>query len=175
MHRKKIQTVAIISDTHGFLNKDIAEVIKQCDIAVHAGDVGNADVIAAIQPKSGQVYLVKGNNDIAPKWPVEQKSMLAQLPEHIELDLPGGKLAVIHGHRQNPLAARHTLLRKLYSTARVIVYGHSHRLCIDQEHIPWVLNPGAAGKSRTYGGATCLVLHVSHNHWHLDTVRVTGS
>jgi len=170
-----VKTVAIVSDTHGHLDRRIAEVIRRCDIAVHAGDVGSAEVIDAMQPKSGQVYLVKGNNDVASKWPAAQITALNQLQESVTLDLPGGRLVVIHGHKQNPVAARHALLRNLYSTAHLIVYGHSHRLCIDQEHVPWIVNPGAAGKARTYGGPSCIVLHVSRDHWHMDTVRVTDS
>jgi hypothetical protein len=168
-----IEKVAIISDTHGCLNSQIAEVIRQCDIAIHAGDVGNAQVIESMRPKLGQVHLVKGNNDTASKWPNDQHNSLHQLQDHIALDLPGGKIVVIHGHKQNPVAARHALLRKQYTFARAIVYGHSHRLCIDQEQIPWVLNPGAAGKARTFGGPSCLILHVSPNSWHVDTIRIS--
>ena len=168
-----IKTIAIISDTHGYLDPQIAAKIRQCDIAIHAGDVGNAQVMESIQPKSGQVYLVRGNNDVAAKWPNEQRDRLHELQEYLTLEVPGGSIAVIHGHKQNPVAARHALLRKRYPFARAIVYGHSHRLCIDQEEIPWVLNPGAAGKARTYGGPSCIILHVSHNSWHLDTIRIT--
>jgi len=167
-----IEKIAIISDTHGYLNPQIAEAIHQCDIAVHAGDVGNAEVIESMRPKLRQVYLVRGNNDTASKWPNHQKDCLHQLHEQITLDLPGGTIAIIHGHKQNPVASRHALLRKKFSFARAIIYGHSHRLCVDQEHEPWVLNPGAAGKARTYGGPSCLILHVSHSHWHLDTIRI---
>ena len=175
MRLDTVKTVAIVSDTHGHLNERIAEVIQQCDIAVHAGDVGNAQVVQAMQPKLGQVYLVKGNNDVASKWPAEQKSVLAQLQECITLELMGGQLVVLHGHKQNPVAARHSVLRKLFCTARLIVYGHSHRLCLDQDHAPWVVNPGAAGKARTYGGASCVVLHISPDHWRLESIRVTDS
>jgi putative phosphoesterase len=170
-----IQKVAIISDTHGYLNGQIAEVIHQCDIAIHAGDIGNAQVIESMQPKSKQLYLVKGNNDTASKWPNDQKYQLHELQEQITLDLPGGKIVAIHGHKQNPVAARHAILRKQYAFARAIVYGHSHRLCIDQEHTPWILNPGAAGKARTFGGPSCLILHLSHDYWHLETIRITDS
>jgi putative phosphoesterase len=170
-----IQTVAIISDTHGYLNPQIAESIKQCDIAVHAGDVGNADVMESMQPKSGHVYFVKGNNDVASKWPSGQQHRLHELQEHITLEVSGGKIAIIHGHKQNPVVARHALLRKQYPFARAIVYGHSHRLCIDQEDTPWVLNPGAAGKARTFGGPSCIILHISNNRWHLETIRITDS
>lgn len=170
---RAIRKVAIISDTHGDLNVQIAATISQCDIAIHAGDVGDAQVIESMHPKSGLVYLVKGNNDVASKWPNDQHRRLHELQEQIILEVPGGQIAVIHGHKQNPVAARHALLRKLYPFARAIVYGHSHRLCIDQEQTPWVLNPGAAGKARTFGGPSCLILHVSHNSWHLRTIRIT--
>lgn len=168
-----IEKIAIISDTHGYLNPQIAAEISQCDIAIHAGDVGNAQVMESIQPKSGQVYFVRGNNDVAAKWPNGQQHYLHQLQEHLSVKVPGGEIVVVHGHKHNPVASRHALLRKQYPLARAIVYGHSHRLCVDQEQTPWVLNPGAAGKARTFGGASCLILHVSQNSWHLDTIRIT--
>jgi len=37
--------VGIIADTHGFLDPRIADYIADCDLAVHAGDVGGADVL----------------------------------------------------------------------------------------------------------------------------------
>jgi len=168
-----IQKIAILSDTHGHLDERIAARIRECDIAIHAGDVGSAQVIAAIQPKSGQVYPVRGNNDVGAKWPPGQNKHLQQLQDSLTVDVPGGQIAVIHGHKHNPVAARHALLRKQFPHARAVVYGHSHRLCIDQEQTPWVLNPGAAGKARTFGGPSCLILHVSHDNWHLDTVRLS--
>ena len=35
--------VAIIADTHGFIDPRIAEAVRACDVAVHAGDIGNAE------------------------------------------------------------------------------------------------------------------------------------
>jgi putative phosphoesterase len=173
VHRLMVKKIAILSDTHGYLDPQIAEHIRQCDIAIHAGDVGNAHVMESIQPKSGKVHFVRGNNDVASKWPDEHKERMHELQESDTVEVPGGSIAVIHGHKQNPVAARHALLRKRYPYARAIVYGHSHRLCIDQEQLPWVLNPGAAGKARTFGGPSCLILHVSPNHWHIETIRIT--
>ncbi|WP_455203007.1 metallophosphoesterase family protein [Kaarinaea lacus] len=163
--------VAIVSDTHGVLDYRIAELIKQADIAVHAGDIGNADVIHEMQPKKGNVYAVLGNNDVAAKWPTQQHNVLHTLPEQIVVNLPGGELHVVHGHKQTSNATRHKKLRHLYPQARVIVYGHSHRLLLDQSDLPWVINPGAAGKSRTFGGPSCLLLRASHAHWQIDSVR----
>jgi predicted phosphodiesterase len=43
----------------------------------------------------------------------------------------------------------------------VIIYGHTHKQIIDKSSMPWVINPGAAGQTRTNGGPSCLILEVS--------------
>ena len=87
------------------------------------------------------------------------------------LELPGSVLAAEHGHRVNPVAQRHALLRTRHAGARAVVYGHSHRLAVDQTKQPWVLNPGAAGRSRTFGGPSCLVLTASIDRWNIEVCR----
>ncbi len=94
----------------------------------------------------------------------------ASLPQQVEVQLPGGTLVVIHGHR-TPARQRHALLRRRFPGARAVIYGHSHRLVVDQDQTPWVLNPGAAGHSRTFGGPSCLVLSAAGTCWALETVR----
>ncbi|MGC9008924.1 MAG: metallophosphoesterase family protein, partial [Halothiobacillaceae bacterium] len=93
---------------------------------------------------------------------------LRELPERVEIDLPGGILAVEHGHRVLPAALRHARLRERHPDARAVVYGHTHRLVIDREAEPWVLNPGAAGRIRTYGAPSCLVLNAGADQWSVD-------
>lgn len=164
-------TVAIVSDTHGGLDSRVAEIVAGCDHAVHAGDIGNSSVLEALRPRSGRVLAVRGNNDVPRKWPVQDLPVLAQLPTQAALDLPGGRLAVVHGHRCGGLALRHQRLRKAFAEVRVVVYGHSHRLACDQEALPWVLNPGAAGYSRTFGGPSCLLLRASEGEWSVEIRR----
>ena len=86
------------------------------------------------------------------------------------MSLPGGTLVVIHGH-QTPARGRHERLRRRFPHARALVYGHSHRLLLDQEALPWVLNPGAAGRTRTHGGPSCLVLTADADCWTIRTFR----
>ncbi len=163
--------VAILADTHGHGDSRIQEVVADCDYAVHAGDVGNAAVLEDLHPRGGIVVAVRGNNDLPGKWPVDDATVLKQLPAEADLELPGGRLVVVHGHRAGSVATRHAWLRERYSTARLVVYGHSHRLVCDQSHTPWILNPGAAGRARTFGGPSCLVLHASDRNWHVETHR----
>ena len=163
--------VCLLSDTHGVLADPIAELVRDCDIAVHAGDIGGAAVLRALEPRSGKIVAVLGNNDVAEKWPATDRKLLKDLPAEAELDLPGGILGVEHGHRVNPVAARHSKLRKRHPQARAILYGHSHRLSCDLERAPWVLNPGAAGYNRTFGGPSCLLLYAGQRNWRVEERR----
>lgn len=163
--------VAILSDTHGALDARIAAQVLQCDVAVHAGDIGNAAVLTALQPRGGRVLAVRGNNDTAAKWPPADHAVLNGLAESALLELPGGILAVVHGHRAGGTAERHARLRRQFPAARAIVYGHSHRLVCDRDAPVWVLNPGAAGRARTFGGPSCLVLHAGIRVWRVEILR----
>jgi putative phosphoesterase len=162
--------VAILADTHGHLDPRVAELAATCDIAVHGGDIGNAGVLTALQPRSGRVIAVLGNNDVPGKWPIHERDLVGAVPEVAEIELPGGILIAIHGH-QLPAADRHNRLRRRFRHARAIVYGHSHRLVADQDTIPWILNPGAAGRARTYGGPSCMILSACKHGWILRVER----
>src|SRR5688500_199731 len=87
----------LLSDTHGFLDPRISELARACDLAVHAGDVGSADVLRALRPRQGRVIAVKGNNDLPEKWPRGQMTALTRLERYAAVDLPGGQLVITHG------------------------------------------------------------------------------
>ncbi|MDX1593248.1 MAG: metallophosphoesterase family protein [Gammaproteobacteria bacterium] len=163
--------VALLSDTHGYLDPRIARLVEDCDIAVHGGDIGGFGVLRELQPRLGRVVVVRGNNDTPRDWAGKDTTGLADLPRLAELDLPGGRLVVIHGHRSGPLYERHERLRRRFHDARAIVVGHSHRQACDCEGEPWVLNPGAAGKYRTFGGPGCLVLTAARHDWLVERYR----
>jgi putative phosphoesterase len=162
--------VAILSDTHGTLDARIQDLVTRCDLAVHGGDIGNADILARLQPRLGRVFAVLGNNDNLRLWPAHDQALLSRLPEVVEIALPGGCLVVIHGH-QTAARDRHARLRSRFPDARAVAYGHSHRLVLDTDTSPWILNPGAAGRTRTYGGPSFLVLTASEAEWRVEVRR----
>jgi hypothetical protein len=162
--------VAILADTHGNLDVRVETLVADCDLAVHGGDIGNAGVLEHLRPRQGRVIAVTGNNDCKRKWPPEQRHFLDNLREQEDLELPGGMLAIIHGH-QIAARNRHERLRRRFPRARAIVYGHSHRLIADRDLEPWVLNPGAAGRARTFGGPSCMVLDATEQNWELRIER----
>ncbi len=166
--RRKVQ-VLIVADTHGVLDPRIAELASTCDYAAHAGDIGGIGVLRALTPRR-KLVAVRGNNDVPGKWPNDEANFLQMLPDEAALMLPGGELVIVHGHRGGA-HSRHQRLRQTYPAARAIVYGHSHRLLCDQSEEPWVLNPGAAGRARTFGGPSCLILQVADRQWAVERLR----
>ena len=160
-------TVGILSDSHGYLDPRIAEIVNQCEHIVHAGDIFNAHVLEQLKPKK-LLTAVAGNNDYDSFWSEEEIDIVNALPQDDQLELPGGLLVVEHGHRfgNHP---EHEQLRDSHQDARLIVYGHTHHRIIDQDAIPWVVNPGASGKVRTHGGPSCLILHASEDEWDIET------
>jgi putative phosphoesterase len=163
--------VALISDTHGVVDPRIAELIAGSDWVIHAGDIGNASVLHQLARLAEKLVAVRGNNDTPGKWPQADHTILAALPHERRITLPGGELVVVHGHRLTPASQRHHRLRQRYAGVRAVVYGHSHRLVEDTAAEPWILNPGAAGRARTYGGPSCLLLRIRGDLWHVEPHR----
>jgi uncharacterized protein len=165
--------IIIVSDTHGALDERIAHEARRSDVVVHAGDIGSRQVLEALTPPSGEVHAVRGNNDVRDKWPRSDWEFLESLPWEVRLDLPGGQLVVVHGHGYGYPGRCHERMRGDYPHARAVVYGHSHRRCADQSASPWVLNPGVAGKVRTFGGPAYCRLRASASRWRLEPIQFT--
>ena len=158
------QRVLILSDTHGQVHDGIARLSEAADWVVHCGDIGDANVLAKLQPRN-RVIAVFGNNEAPSRVSQEDSLLFDSLPETAEIDLPGGVLAVVHGHRHNPAKRRHELLRRRFPGVRAVAYGHSHKWLIDTDAKPMIINPGAAGRDRTFGGPSCLLLRADPAHW----------
>ncbi len=163
--------VGVISDTHGSINVHVQNHLQDCEVILHAGDIGSINVINQLKSISHNVIPIRGNNDVAAKWPAHEHKELKIINELAEIKLPGGIMVVTHGDKFNPVASRHKKLRENFPTAKAIVYGHSHQLVCDQSDTPWILNPGAAGKNRTKGGASCLVVLTSKDQWAISEFR----
>jgi putative phosphoesterase len=157
-------TIGIISDTHAHLDERIIKLIKKCDYAIHAGDVCGEDILAAMRPKTGEVFVVAGNND-------HYCHDSGPLADELILELPDGKISIEHGHEHGMSHPSHQSLRKKYANSRIVVYGHTHKQLVDKDALPWIINPGAAGLTRNHGGPSCLVLHCDHNDWQIEMIR----
>jgi putative phosphoesterase len=164
-------TVALVSDTHGHIYPEVLAVVARCDRVVHAGDICGRHILEALHRHNANVIAVAGNNDVPERWPETERDVVIGLPRIAELELPGGLLAVEHGHEHGWASPDHAGLRAAHPHAKMVVYGHTHHRLVDKSRDPWIVNPGAAGKIRNNGGPSCLVLHASPGHWEIEAFR----
>jgi putative phosphoesterase len=165
----------VLSDTHGAIDNQILDYLSDSDVILHAGDIGSFEVIKKLTAVTPKFFAVAGNNDKKEKWPQNQHSKLKRIPCEIDLQINHFSVYLTHGHQFNPAAKRHLRLRKLQANKDLVVYGHSHHLISDLENKPWIINPGAAGKVRTHGGASCIKLVFEEGQIHINEFRSNHS
>jgi len=158
--------VAIISDTHEQLSDQVKVLADTCDLVIHAGDIGSSAVLESLQPKTGHVIAVAGNNDKPYLWDFKDWDLVKNLPVIQQLQLPGGRVAIEHGHKHDMYLPEHNDLRNAHPDVRLVIYGHTHIQLIDQQNPGLhVLNPGAAGFTRNKGGPSCIILSIDGDNW----------
>lgn len=124
--------IGIISDTHGLLRPEAERRLTGVDHIVHGGDIGHAEVIAALR-RIAPVTAIRGNVD-TDDWAREYADTeLVRLAER--------SIFVVHDLKTlqiDPVALG----------IDVIVSGHSHVPKIETAGGVLYLNPGSAGRRR---------------------------
>jgi len=167
-------TIGVLSDTHSYVNPSIATHLNNCDVILHAGDIGSISVIKQLQSNCKHVISVCGNNDNTLQWQQDEHAELKNIPQIAEVALPGGTISLTHGDEYYAdYEIWHQKLRDNFANSKAVIYGHSHKLVCDQSHRPWVLNPGAAGETRVHRhGVSCLIIQASNENWQVKEYRV---
>ena len=130
--------LGIISDTHNLLRPQVFEVFREVDRILHAGDIGDSDILTGLEAIA-PVTAVWGNTD--------DMAMRAKVPEVVETDIEGFRFLVVHGHQLGSPTPES--LNQAWPDAEVIVYGHTHRpLLTIVDQVVTVMNPGGAGPFR---------------------------
>jgi putative phosphoesterase len=124
--------VAVVSDTHGLLRPELLPLLKGADHILHAGDVGNPEILEALRAIA-PVTAIRGNVDVY--------GDCALLPATEVLELGGLLLYMLHSRNDldiNPEAAG----------IRVVISGHSHQPSVETHRGVLYLNPGSCGPRR---------------------------
>jgi putative phosphoesterase len=132
MASARVRNVGVISDTHGLLRPEAIDALRGADLIVHAGDVGNADVLDALRAIA-PTTAVRGNVDTG-AWG-------ATLPATEVVEVGRVRLYVLHDISTldlDPKAAGFA----------VVIFGHSHRPSAERRNNVLYLNPGSAGPHR---------------------------
>jgi putative phosphoesterase len=124
--------VGLISDTHGLLRPEALSALAGCDFIVHAGDIGDPEILVALAALA-PVTAVRGNND--------RGAWADGLPESASLNIGAVGIHVLHD-----LAA--LAIVPVAAGVRVVVSGHSHRPSVVHRDGVLYVNPGSAGRHR---------------------------
>jgi putative phosphoesterase len=141
--------IAVLSDTHSprfwkSCPPRVAAALDGVDLILHAGDVCLRETLEELE-QLAPVLAVRGNNDgeDVGAWGA---------PDTLEVELEGLRVAMIHD--SGAKAGRGLRLRRLFPTADLVVFGHSH--------IPWdevyddqrAFNPGSPTDKRRQSHGT---------------------
>lgn len=124
--------VGLISDTHGLLRPEALDFLRGSKHIVHAGDIGQASILAALA-QLAPVTAVRGNNDTG-DW-------AAALHEAAQLRIGEVRIHVVHDRAHFGLELRP-------GGPNVVVCGHSHQPLVETCGDVLYVNPGSAGPRR---------------------------
>ena len=144
----------MLADTHlhgdlSTLPPEVWDMVDASDAVLHAGDVVTSDLLHALR-KRRPVHAVLGNNDT---------SLVRTLPDRIELELAGVRVAMVHD--SGARSGRERRMRRWFPDADIVVFGHSH-IPIDAEGEDGqrLFNPGSAVQRRRQPHRTAGVLEL---------------
>ena len=132
-----ITRVAVISDTHGLLRREVVAEIQGCAHILHAGDIVKEMDLDELR-LYGFIYAVRGNNDV---W----QDGLRDLAGILRFEIAGVSFVMTHDRRDVP--------RNLEGV-QVVVTGHTHRYSEEWIDGRLWLNPGSCGRARFGGDVT---------------------
>jgi hypothetical protein len=124
--------IGVISDTHGLLRTEAVEALRGSEVILHAGDVGEPEVLRQLK-RIAPVVAVRGNVDDEP-W-----AKRLQPTEMIERE----RQAIYILHRIADLD-----LKPEAAGVAAVIYGHSHQPLIEWRNGVLYFNPGSAGPRR---------------------------
>ncbi len=123
--------VGVLSDTHNLLRPRVLELLAGCDRILHAGDVGELEILRRLE-RIAPVAAVRGNTDTG--------ATAAELPGELTGSLDGLAFGMIHRREDVP--------RDWPPRQGLVIFGHSHRPEMEWRGRCLLLNPGACGARR---------------------------
>jgi hypothetical protein len=135
--------IGVISDTHGLLRPEAAHALREVGLILHAGDIGNPEVLTGLE-SIAPVVAVRGNND--------KEAWADAIPETQTIEIGGVSLYMVHD------------IKTIGGDAAgkdVIIFGHSHKPLVEYRSEVMYLNPGSAGRRRFSLPVTVAILKIT--------------
>lgn len=145
--------IGIISDTHGVLRDDVMEILKDCDIIIHAGDFDRGEILDRLR-YMGNVYAVRGNND--GEW-------ANGLKKSLRFSIDGANFFMTHNRKDVSWELGDT---------DIVIFGHTHRYFEEKIDGRLWLNPGSCGRPRFGGELSMVVMNISDGEYSLNKIML---
>lgn len=133
--------IAILADTHGLLRPEVTEILKQCELIFHAGDINSPEILEALEQIT-PLYVVRGNND---------KEWAKDIPLFVTAAVCGHSFYMCHKKKDIPAEP---------GNADFVIFGHSHKYEVFQDGGRTWINPGSCGPRRFHQPVTLAVLTI---------------
>ena len=141
--------IGIISDTHGLVRPQAIEALKGVEMILHAGDVGNQEVLDTLN-EIAPVVAVRGNND--------KGDWAESLPDWEVVEVGDVSIYMLHDVKEIDISPSG-------GGFQVVVSGHSHQPSVEERRGVLYVNPGSAGPRR-------FTLPVSLAHLHVNGANI---
>ena len=129
-----IVRVAVLSDSHGMLRREVVAELQDCTHILHAGDVVRESDLDELR-LYGNIYAVRGNNDL---W----QHGLRDLAGLLRFSIAGVSFLMTHDPWDVP---------RSLEGVQVVVCGHTHKYRMEEIDGRLWLNPGSCGRA-SFGG-----------------------
>ena len=138
-HKKDSFLVGVISDTHGHLRPEVAEAFTGVDLIIHAGDIGNHEVLETLRTIA-PVHAVRGNMDggWAHGLPATEVVEIGEILIYVLHD--------VYFLNLDPVAAGFV----------AVINGHTHKAAVEKRNGVIFLNPGSASPFSSSGTVALL-------------------
>jgi putative phosphoesterase len=124
--------IGVISDTHGLIRPEAIRALRDSDLIIHCGDIGDPSVLDALRTIA-PVRAIRGNND--------RGTWAKRIPEHDIVTIGSQSVFVLHNLAELELDLE-------ASGVTAVLSGHSHKPVIERRNGVLFLNPGSAGPRR---------------------------
>ncbi|WP_194777383.1 metallophosphoesterase family protein [Pararhodonellum marinum] len=149
-----MKKIALLSDSHGYLDEAIIQHLVDSDEIWHAGDVGSAKLLDRL-PENKTKRIVSGN--------IDDQDIRSICPEELVFEVEGMKIMMIHIGGKPPRYAKGIKEKILREQAEIFVCGHSH-ICqveFDPKLHCLYMNPGAVGRHGFHQVRTLLKFEIT--------------
>ena len=150
--------VGVIADTHGLLRPEAVTVLKDSELIIHAGDVGNPKILKNLR-NVAPVTAIRGN--------VDRGAWAQSLPDTEVVEVAGHLIYILHD--------LHDLtLDPAAGGFDAVISAHSHRPQIEERNGVLYLNPGSAGPRRFSLPVSVAYLRIDEAGLHPEIVLLDG-